>query len=72
VAARVEQGVELVGVDRLLEPVLRGTSNRIDDLVLQYPGEPGTQVRAPGVAALGRERGEERFLDGVFRLRLVP
>src|SRR5688572_26372904 len=41
--------------------------DRVDDLVLEDPGEPGAQVRAPGEGRLARERGDERVLDRILR-----
>jgi hypothetical protein len=68
VAGGVEERVEVLerrlAFQRLLAARL---ADRVDDLVLEDAGEPGAQLRAPGEALLGRERGDERFLDRVFR-----
>jgi hypothetical protein len=66
-AAGIEQCIQVVGVELGLGGALpSGAAQGVDDLVLEDPGEPGAQVRAPGEAFLGAERREERFLNGVF------
>ena len=66
VPALVEEPVEVGGAALLVALVQRPPAalppDRVDDLVLQDPGDPGAQVRAPFEAALRRERGEQRLL----------
>jgi len=68
VAGGVEERIEVLerpfAFQRLLAARL---SDRVDDLVLEDAGEPGAKLRATGEALLRRERGDERFLDRVFR-----
>jgi len=67
-AGGVEERIEVLerafAFQRLLAARL---SDRVDDLVLEDAGEPGAKLRATGEALLRRERGDERFLDRVFR-----
>ena len=44
--------------------------DRIDDLVLEDPGEPGLEARLAGESA-ARKRGEHRFLHDVLGRRFV-
>ena len=67
VAARVEQGIEIVRRELDLRwPFPGGTAQGVDDLVLEDAGDPGTQVRATGEALLRGEGRDEGFLDCVF------
>ena len=67
VAGAIEELVQVIrrqlGLGR---PLAAGAAQRVDDLVLEDPGEPGAQVRAPGEALFRGERREERFLYCVF------
>ena len=67
VAGGVEERVEVLerrfAFQRLLAARL---ADRVDDLVLEDAGQPGTELRAAGEAFLRGERRDERFLDRVF------
>ena len=64
----VEEGVEVLERRIALERLLAlGTADRVDDLVLEDAGEPGAKLRPAGEAFFRRERGDQRFLDRVFR-----
>jgi len=43
----------------------------IDDLVFEDAGEPGAQGRLAGEAVRPFDRGEQRFLNGVFGRRIA-
>jgi len=64
VEERIQVLERRVALQRLLA---LGTADGVDDLVLEDAGQPRAQLGAPGEALLGRERGDERFLDRVFR-----
>ena len=67
VAGGIEQCVEVLERRVAFQGLLAARfADRVDDLVLEDAGQPGAQLRAPGEALLGRERGDERFLDRVF------
>ena len=66
-AALVEERVERRLVRLIAEGHLApAAAQGIDDLVLEDPGEPGAQVRAPLEARSARERSEQCFLDRVL------